>query len=94
MSEVLTERWLPSTARIAGDDLLGEAQARQAAATVAGLVGVPAIVAAGAVLTLFVLTSLVLLAPLVAAVLTYAVWRCNRRPSSPRHSPAATTAAR
>ena len=55
--------------------------ALEAAAIVAGVVGVPALVAAGAVLMLFAMTAVVLLAPLLAAVLTWVVWRCNRRPS-------------
>ncbi len=54
--------------------------AAEAAAIVAGVVGVPALVAAGAVLMLFAMTAVVLLAPLVAAVLTWVVWRCNRPP--------------
>ena len=55
-----------------------EREARRAAAFVAVFVGVPAAVAAGAVLTLFALTSLVLLAPLVAVVLTWVAWRYGR----------------
>lgn len=55
-----------------------EREARHAAAFVAMFVGVPAAVAAGAVLVLFALTWLVLLAPLVAAVLTWTVWRYGR----------------
>jgi hypothetical protein len=54
--------------------------AAEAAAIVAGVVGVPALVAAGAVLMLFAMTAVVLLAPLVAAVLTWVAWRCNRPP--------------
>ena len=56
-----------------------EREAAKAAAIVAGLVGVPAVVAAGAVLVLFALTAVVLLAPLVAVLLTWLAWRCNRR---------------
>ncbi len=57
-----------------------EREAARAAGLVAAFVGVPAVVAAGAVLTLFVLTAAVLLAPLVAAVLTWVAWRCNQPP--------------
>ncbi len=55
-----------------------EREARQAAAFVAAFVGVPAVVAAGAALALFVLTSVVLLAPVAAAVLTWVAWRYGR----------------
>jgi hypothetical protein len=48
-----------------------------AAAAVAVAVVVPALVAAGAVVSLFVLTSAVLVAPLVAVVLAWVAWRCN-----------------
>ena len=52
-----------------------EGEARRAAAFVGLFVGVPAIIAAGAALLLFALVWLVLLAPLVAAVLTWVAWR-------------------
>ncbi|GAO01186.1 hypothetical protein [Anaeromyxobacter sp. PSR-1] len=55
-----------------------EREARQAAVYVAAFVGVPAVVAAGAALALFALTALVLLAPVVAGVLTWAAWRYGR----------------
>jgi membrane protein implicated in regulation of membrane protease activity len=64
---------------------VADREARRAAVFVAAFVGVPATVAAGAVLMLFALTSLVLLAPLVAAVLTWVAWRYGRpgpRPSA------------
>lgn len=56
-----------------------EREARVAAGFVAGFVGVPALAAAGAVLFMYALTALVLLAPLVAVALTWVAWRCNRR---------------
>jgi hypothetical protein len=55
-----------------------EREAREAAAFVALFVGVPAVVAAGAVLVLFALAWFVLLAPLIAAVLTWMAWRYGR----------------
>jgi membrane protein implicated in regulation of membrane protease activity len=64
-----------------------EREARHAAALVATFVGVPAALAAGAALIVFALTWLVLLAPLVAAVLTWTAWRYGR-PEPRRHDPA------
>jgi hypothetical protein len=58
--------------------LEAEREARRAAAFVAVFVGVPAIVAAGAMLVLFALTAVVLLGPVVAAALTWAAWRYGR----------------
>jgi uncharacterized membrane protein YdbT with pleckstrin-like domain len=55
-----------------------EREAREAALAVALFVGVPAIVAAAAALLIFALAWLVLLAPLVAAVLTWLAWRYGR----------------
>jgi membrane protein implicated in regulation of membrane protease activity len=63
-----------------------EREARHAAAFVAAFVGVPAVVAAGAALLIFALTSLVLLAPLVAVVLTWAVWRYGRPDPPPEQA--------
>jgi hypothetical protein len=61
-----------------------EREARESAVAVALFVGVPAIVAAGAALLIFALAWLVLLAPLIAAVLTWAAWRYGRvGPRSP-----------
>ena len=60
-----------------------EREARHAAAFVAMFVGVPAAVAAGAVLFIFALTWLVLLAPLVAVVLTWTAWRYGRPEPGP-----------
>jgi hypothetical protein len=61
-----------------------EREAREAAMAVALFVGVPAVVAAGAALLIFALAWLVLLAPLVAAVLTWMAWRYGRAgPRSP-----------
>lgn len=61
-------------------------EAQHAAVLVAAFVGVPAAVAAGAALFLFALVWLVLLAPVVAAVLTWVAWRYARpephRPAS------------
>jgi membrane protein implicated in regulation of membrane protease activity len=62
----------------AADWVRAEREARHAAAFVAAFVGVPAAVAAGAALMIFALTALVLLAPLVAAVLTWIAWRYGR----------------
>ena len=59
-----------------------EREARRAAAFVGMFVGVPALIAAGAALVLFALVWLVLLAPVVAGVLTWAAWRFGR-PASP-----------
>lgn len=53
----------------------------RAAATVACVVGLPAVVAAGAVLLLFALSAAVLVAPLVAAALTWAAWHVSRAPA-------------
>jgi len=55
-----------------------EREARRAAAFVVMFVGVPAVIAAGAVFLLFALVWLVLLAPVVAAVLTWVAWRYGR----------------
>ena len=55
-----------------------EREARHAAGFVAMFVGVPAAVAAGTALLIFALTWLVLIAPLVAAVLTWMAWRYGR----------------
>ncbi len=52
-----------------------EHEARRAAAFVGVFVGVPAVIAAGAVIFLFALVWLVLLAPVIAAVLTLVAWR-------------------
>jgi hypothetical protein len=61
-----------------------EREARRAAAFVALFVGVPAVVAAGAALLIFALAWLVLLAPLIAAVLTWLAWRYgSAKPRSP-----------
>lgn len=64
-----------------------EHEARQAAGFVAAFVGVPAVVAAGAALAIFALTALVLLAPLVAGVLTWVAWRYARPEPPPRAAP-------
>lgn len=58
-------------------------EARRAAALVAAFVGVPSAVAAGAVLAVFALAWLVLLAPVAAAVLTWVAWR-YATPEPPR----------
>ncbi|HET8542408.1 MAG TPA: hypothetical protein VFL83_21220 [Anaeromyxobacter sp.] len=58
--------------------LRAEREARRAAAFVAAFVGVPAALAAGATIVLVAVTSLVLLAPVVAAVLTWVAWRYGR----------------
>jgi hypothetical protein len=71
-------------------------EAGAAAAIIAGAVGVPALIAVGTVVTTFVLTSAVLLAPLVAFALAWVAWRCNEvappapdgDPCSPRVAPA------
>jgi membrane protein implicated in regulation of membrane protease activity len=55
-----------------------ERDAIEAAVFVAVFVGAPAVVAVGAVLFMFALTWLVLVAPLVALALTWAAWRSNR----------------
>lgn len=52
-------------------------EAGAAAATIAGLVVVPAVVAVGAVVTTFVLTAAIVLAPVTAVVLAWIAWRCN-----------------
>jgi hypothetical protein len=52
-------------------------EAVKSAAIVGALVGVPAVIAAGAALALFVLTTFVLLAPLVAAGLIWIAWRSH-----------------
>ncbi len=62
-----------------------EREARRAAVFVAAFVGVPAAVAAGTTILLSALTAIVLLAPLIAAVLTWVAWRYGRPgPSTPR----------
>jgi hypothetical protein len=53
-------------------------EAGAAAAVVGGVVGVPALIAAGTVVTTVVLTLAVLVAPLIAVVLAWVAWRCNR----------------
>jgi heme/copper-type cytochrome/quinol oxidase subunit 2 len=53
-------------------------EARRAAMFVAAFVGVPAAVAAGATILLSALTAIVLLAPVVAGVLTWVAWRYGR----------------
>jgi hypothetical protein len=63
-----------------------EREARHAAALVAMIVGVPAAIAAGAALLIFAFVWLVLLAPLVAAVLTWTVWRYGRPELRPGRS--------
>ena len=55
-----------------------EREARRAAALVAAFVGVPSVIAVGATLMLLAIVWLVLLAPLVAAVLTWTAWRYAR----------------
>jgi hypothetical protein len=55
-----------------------EREARRAAVFVALFVGVPAVVAAATALLIFALAWLVLLAPLIAAVLTWLAWRFGR----------------
>ncbi len=55
------------------------AMAVRSAAIVLGLVGVPAAMAVCAVLTLFTLLFVVLLAPLVAVALAALVWQVERR---------------
>jgi membrane protein implicated in regulation of membrane protease activity len=55
-----------------------EHEARRAAMFVAAFVGVPAAVAAGTTIILSALTAAVLLAPVVAIVLTWVVWRSGR----------------
>jgi sugar phosphate permease len=54
-------------------------EAGKAAAIVAAAVGVPVLVAVGAVLATFVLTTAMLLAPAIAIALVWVAWRCNRR---------------
>jgi hypothetical protein len=58
-------------------------EALRAALAVACFVGAPALAAVGAALALFALSAVVLLAPLVAAALTWAAWHCNRLGSEP-----------
>ncbi len=70
--------------------LAAEREARRGAAVVAALVGVPAVIAAGAAVLLSALTAIVLLAPAVAAGLTWAAWHYGR----PRGEPASRTEAR
>jgi len=58
-------------------------EAVRAALTVACFVGMPALAAVGAVIALFALSAAVLVAPLVAAALTWTAWHCNRVPARP-----------
>jgi len=60
-----------------------EREARRAAAVVAGLVGVPAAIAAGTALLVSALAAIVLLAPAVAAVLIFVAWRYGRPETAP-----------
>ncbi len=60
-----------------------EREARRAAAFVAGFVGIPAAIAAAAVLALFAITFLVLLAPAAALVLTWIAWRYGKAAPPP-----------
>ena len=60
-------------------DWATEREAGRAAVIVAAVVGIPAVVAVGAVLTVFVMTSAVLLAPLLAVGLAWIAWRSNAR---------------
>ena len=55
-------------------------EATRAVVAVACFVGVPAIAAVGAVVALFALSAAVLVAPMIAAALTWAAWHCNRAP--------------
>ena len=55
-------------------------EAGRAAAIVGGLVGVPALVAVGTILTTVAVTSAVLLAPLLPVGLAWLAWRSNARP--------------
>ena len=55
-----------------------EREARRAAALVAAFVGVPSVIAVGATLVLFAMVWLVLLAPAIAAALTWTAWRYAR----------------
>lgn len=64
---------------------VAEREARRSAALVATFVGVPAAIAAGAALVMFALAWFVLVAPLVAAVLTWTAWRYGR--PAPEHPP-------
>jgi hypothetical protein len=61
-------------------DWATQREAGAAAAFVAGAVGLPALVAVGAAVTTFALTSAVLLAPLLAVGLAWIAWRFNRLP--------------
>jgi hypothetical protein len=69
-----------------------EREGRRAAAFVGMFVGVPALIAAGTSLLIFALVWLVLLAPVVAAVLTWVAWRYGR--PEPRKAPAGASTAR
>jgi hypothetical protein len=71
-----------------------EGEAIRAAGFVAAFVAVPAVVAASVVLLLFALTWLVLVAPIVAIVLTWAVWRSNRLPAGERREAGVAAGAR
>ena len=61
-----------------------EREAGRAALLVGAVVGVPAVVAVGAILTVFVVGTAVLLAPLVGFGLAWLAWRGNARPR-PQH---------
>ncbi len=63
-------------------------EAGEAAAIVAGVVGVPVIVAVGTVLATFILTAAMLLAPAVAIALAWVAWRCNRHEAPAPQRPA------
>jgi membrane protein implicated in regulation of membrane protease activity len=69
-----------------------EREARRAATFVGMFVGVPAAIAAGAALMIFALAWLVLLAPLVATVLTWTAWRYGRADHGPRGAGSASAA--
>lgn len=56
-----------------------EREAGAAAAFVAGLVGVPAFIAVGAIATTVAVGSAVLLAPVIPIVLAWVAWRANAK---------------
>ncbi len=58
--------------------LEAERESRRAAGFVAMFVGVPAVVAAGTTIVLSALAAIVLLAPVIAGVLTWVAWRYGR----------------
>ena len=60
-------------------DWATEREAGRAAVIVAAVVGVPVAIAVGAVFTVFVVTSAVVLAPLLAVGLAWIAWRSNAR---------------